>query len=105
MPFSFLPVGHGRHDILGIQPIQHRFAEPNVTLNITQPGHWFNPGRVVHTTFSFDNSVYFYTRGVGTGWNPDINRAIGYTLFGKMHGDVVNRIQTELLGQPYDPLR
>ena len=85
--------------MLGINPINH-FAIGNFSVNVTLSGHWFHPGGVVHATFESQGAVWFYSRGVGTGKDQFWNMAIGYGAFGKMHSDVSNRINTEILFNP-----
>ncbi|AIF99993.1 RHS repeat domain-containing protein [Alteromonas australica] len=99
VPFKILPPGNGETSLLGINPINH-FAIGNFSVNVTLSGHWFHPGVVVHATFESQGAVWFYSRGVGTGKDQFWNMAIGYGAFGKMHSDVSNRINTEILFNP-----
>ena len=99
VPFATNPASDS-YSILGFQPIVHFSPNSTTSINQTLPGHWFHPGRVVHVTFMHQGAVWFYTRGVGVGSNPFANEIIGYGLFGKMHSDVVDRVQWQLLGNP-----
>lgn len=98
VPFKYNP-GVGNHDILGKNPIVHYSPTDTVSINETRFGHWYHPGRVVHVTFEHNGGVYVFTRGAGIGRNPGWNRAIGGFLFGKMHADVMNRTQREIVRQ------
>ena len=98
VPFKLLPPGDGPTTLLGTNPINHYHSE-NYSVNDTVDGHWFHPGRVVHTTFESNGAVWFYTRGVGIGPDALANKVIGYTAFSKMHANVKDIISVGIYGE------
>ena len=85
---------------LNLDPIVHRQPEPGVWWNITEPGHRYHPGVVVHALYESGNKLWLYTRGVGTGPNAAQNVAAGEVLFKNMHINVQRQAHQQLHGGP-----
>jgi len=101
VPFVIGYFGEGAYDLpygLGMDPIIHRNPEPGVWLNITEPGHRFYPGSVVHGLYESGGQMWLYTMGVGVGQNPALNIELGHSIFGGMHSDV----QRSVTHYPWD---
>jgi len=70
----------------GMQNIEHLRPTPLISINQSTGPALFG-GRVIHTSFSHQGTVYVYTRGIGdsTGLRRALNIAAGKTLFENMH--------------------
>lgn len=72
--------------LLGDNPITHVIDRENFTIwNITQEGHDFHPGTVMHRLYIEDGNIMLFTEGLGTGNNPNWNNFVGKLLFGQTH--------------------
>ncbi|RZQ52623.1 hypothetical protein C1E23_13260 [Pseudoalteromonas phenolica] len=101
--FSIFPPSEGRHSLLNSNPIIHT-TSGDFSFNITEPGHRYHDGMVVHLTYESDGAIWYYTRGVGTTFRVNENTFFGTLIFMNMHGDVHNQIQTDIYGQnPFWP--
>jgi len=94
VPFTLSYAGPGAYDLpygLGVDPIIHLTPRQGIWWNITEPGHRYHPGAVVHSLYESGGNLWLYTKGVGVGPNATQNVLVGEALFGNMHVNVVNQ--------------
>lgn len=96
--FSIFPPAEGRHSLLGMNPIIHTTGG-DFSFNITEDGHRYHDGMVIHLTYESEGAIWYYTRGVGTTPHVIENSVLGKLIFMNMHGDVHNQIQTDIYHQ------
>jgi len=106
VPFTLFYSGEGGYGLpygMGLDPIIHRTPEPGIWLNITEPGHRYHPGSVVHSVHESGGKLWLYSKGAGVGPNPGQNVFMGEVLFGNMHIDVQNQIIQQQTGYRTPP--
>lgn len=74
-----------------------------IWLNITEPGHRYHPGSVVHSVHESGGKLWLYTKGAGIGPNPGQNVSVGRFLFGNMHINVQNQMIQQQTGSRTPP--
>lgn len=103
VPFETDPATGKPLTLFGGNPIEHSSGK-NWSLNVTLEGHTYHDGQVLHVVTAEKGVVYLNTYGTGTGPNPLLNEAVGYTLFGKMHADVWTSVKTQQIKNYYSDL-
>ena len=91
VPFIGDDLRRGEHDLLlGTQPIVHQeYPEIRRSVNVTQEGHTFHPGRVTHDVYFDNGNLYYDVTGTGTGRFPGLNNRAGIQLFRPGVEDVI----------------
>ncbi|PCH65670.1 MAG: hypothetical protein COC04_01295, partial [Gammaproteobacteria bacterium] len=80
------PPKDGTMILLGNNPITHVIDRETFTVwNITQDGHDFHPGTVMHRLYVENGNMMLLTEGLGRGANPNLNNIAGMLLFGQTH--------------------
>jgi hypothetical protein len=103
VPFETDPASGKPLTLFGGNPIEHS-SGINWSLNVTLEGHNYHDGQVLHVVTAERGVIYLNTYGTGTGPNPLLNEAIGYTLFGKMHVDVWSSVKAQQIKNYYSDL-
>jgi len=95
VPFT-TSAGEGDYDLpfgTGMDPITHRRPAPGVWMHVTEPGHRYHPGRVIHVLVEQNKNLWLYTVGVGNGADPAANESQGQWIFANTH----NKIKSSIL--------
>jgi hypothetical protein len=104
VPFTLWYSGQGSYGLpygTGMDPILHLTPNSDVWMNVTNEGHRYHPGAVVHGQYESNGKIWLYTIGAGTGPNPARNVSDGKWIFGGMH----LRVRSEVLNQQLVPWR
>ena len=76
----------------GRQPITHiEDVAGRASVNVTQRGHNFHPGDVVHKVHFEDGKLYYDVTGRGTGLGAGFNNWVGQQLFQPGVEEIVER--------------
>jgi hypothetical protein len=69
--------------------VRHFVDAPGLTVyNVTEPGHWFDPGYVSRSVITRGDSIYVRTIGEGTGSWPSFNVIVGPPAFNYLDSQI-----------------